>query len=300
MANALVEEKLVVTSRDRMPWHRAQLYYDPGYLATADAWVSSTSALVDRILADLRITGRTDFYGFGGSIRFDRLELTIDAIEGTLGVEEWTEDTEDHIDAWSGATGTLRGLPPSQRAFADYLAAAQPPAHLVDEIKSSVLPFARELCASLERRFELALRDGRAQLEGRFHSLTEPFSRIEPPELGHWRFKRRCFEGGDEFDEGVAGTDRLFSFSVVPLRDRPSRPITATRPVSKRAPDNRIRYDWKTIDPIIWKHFLDVSKRQVWTQTEIRKRAEDELGKRAPKKTVLEDRIRKIISGKKK
>ncbi len=41
MAKALLEEKLIAPGRDRLPWRRAQLYYDPGYLATPQAWAAS-------------------------------------------------------------------------------------------------------------------------------------------------------------------------------------------------------------------------------------------------------------------
>ena len=92
----------------------------------------------------------------------------------------------------------------------------RPPAHLLAEFQSAVLPFADAFCASIERRFERALRDGCAQLQGKFRSLAEHFSRIEPPELRHLRFDEKPARESDEFDTGFAGNDRLFSFSVVP------------------------------------------------------------------------------------
>ena len=279
MAKALIEQTWIAGSRDRLPWHRAQLYYDPSFLATPSAWAKSVTALAERISGDARIRARPDFHGFEGLIRFDRLQLTVDAVEGILGVEEWSTDTEhtpstewegiDRLDAaeWVGPSGTLRELPPSRRTFPDLLRAERPPAHLLAEFQSAVLPFADAFCASIERRFERALRDGCAQLQGKFRSLAEHFSRIEPPELRHLRFDEKPARESDEFDTGFAGNDRLFSFSVVPSGDYASTVITGTGALNERASDRRSRHDWKIIDPVIMKHFLELSKRTCWTQT---------------------------------
>jgi hypothetical protein len=261
--------------------------------------------LVDRILSDLSIDGRAEFYRFEGSIRFDRLQLRIDAIEGTLSVDEWSADTEDRLDAteWIGPIGMLRELPPSIRTFHDRLLAARPPGHLFEEFKSTVVPFATELCASLERRFDRALRDGHAQLEGRFHSLTAPFSRIEPTELRHWHFKDRHYQDHADFDAGNAGDDRLLSLSVVPSADRPSRPMTAMRTVNKRTSksgDGRDRHDWTKIEPVI-ENQVKAVKRQFGkraTMAEVKRRTTAELHKlgfEVPTKTVFDKRIKNFF-----
>ena len=221
MAKSVTVAKPNVRGVDRLPWHRAHLYYDPNFLATPEDWASSLTALISRLLDDQSINGKIA-EGFGiewyGSIKFDELLLSIDALDGSLSVSEAAEE-DFAVPSWLGVSGPIAGLCASVRTFPALLQTAPPPNRFESEYRSIVLPFAELLCRQITRRFEHALHCGQAQLEAKFHSFASSFSRIEPDELRFCRFKGKSRDLGEdsEFDEGVGENGELiYSFSVVP------------------------------------------------------------------------------------
>lgn len=189
--------------------HAAQFRFLPGFTKTEAEFASGMPSLI-RSLTGAPIA--VDVDAFAVSVEIEGVSLRIDTELAQLSLEA----LDDPLASVTNGMDDPIGLPNNFFAALDTVDFV-PRYRTGGEVLAQI---ARRLWSSLQRRFQLAVTDGAAQLYGRWRSIDAPFARVFPDQL-------------NELYVETTETDPMFGEDVVTrsvLRSRETSEIVVYAP----------------------------------------------------------------------
>ena len=279
----------------RYPLHRGPFLFAPHFL-TGENWFPEFHSLIERVLAHLELSALVvkEQEGRHALIRFSNSEFTIDGQAGLFSVDEISFSEKD--DAWTGPYGTpavfLRQL--RDREYAECLGSER------DAIES----FSMMLSRFMSQRFERAIQNGAAQITARIGSPFAEASEIELWQLDYFKINtdyRNDFMTEDfKLDEVVAkdGT-KLFGIGFTPTMAVDDVKNTVGKPSAPKKRGRPVTVDHDALDYAILGQLhrkgIPMPSKPSWTGEIFAEAVRAELGRDAPKRTLILGKLPPLI-----